>query len=127
MSGLLDQRCEVFSHASSGGMFQESGYTRVRNPGAPDGAWPTRMTAATTREREVAAQSQSEVDVQFTFLDEILSTGGLEADGAIRIPVGVGNPVYKISGEPRQSRLTRRVIVLASRAGDDVISQLVEA
>lgn len=124
MSGLLDQRAEVFAHASSGGMFQESAYTRVTNPFTPDGAWPARLVPASTRERQVAAQSQSEVDVEVTFLDEILATGGLTPDGLVRLPAGPGNPVYKIAGEPRQSRMTRRVVVLASRAGDDVVPGL---
>jgi hypothetical protein len=124
MSGQLNERVEVFSYSDAGsGGWETSKYTRVPNAAAADGAWWAAVEPAGVRESTIAAQSQAEADFAFTFQDGVQ---GLSAQGALRHPPGPGNPMYKITGDPRVAKKLRRVVVLAVRAGSEVFDSVQE-
>lgn len=121
-AGPLNQRVEIFAYSNIGGMFPESRYTRVQSA-AQDGAWWANVEAASTAERQIAAQSQSEVHYSFTFRQGVPS---LTSDAALRWPAGVGHPLYKIVGEPLLERKFTRITVNAVKVGDEVSANVVE-
>lgn len=124
MSGQLTERVEVFSYSDAGsGGWETSRYARVPNPAAADGAWWAAVEPVSSRESAIAFQSQSEADFAFTFQEGV---AGLSANGALRHPVGPGNPMYKITGDPRVAKKLRRIVVLAVRAGSEVFDSVQE-